>query len=129
MRRAFVLVCLVATSSIAAPAERGLLSGVGVGLMGLGLGLAGFGLSQQLIASNARLALGAYSVPTAPEAPAVATLLQRSQSGTAFALVGLIGGGLAIAGGIVCLVLDRPAPPVTVVPLPGGGLVGLTLGF
>lgn len=132
MRRlSVVLSLLLATQAVAAPTapQRSWLSGVGVGLVGLGLGLAGFGVSQQLIATDARAIVTAYGIPSVSEAPAVALMEKRASTASNFALGGFIGGGVLLAGGIVLLLLDKPAAsPVTawVVPLTNGAAAGLT---
>lgn len=131
MRRfTFVLSLLLATQAVAAPTapQRSWLSGVGVGLVGVGLGLAGFGLSQQLIASDARAIVTAYGIPSASEAPAVSLMEKRASAASSLALVGFISGGVLLAGGIVALLLDKPASQVSawVLPLANGAAAGLS---
>lgn len=118
-------------NAFAEPPQRTFLSAVGVGVAGLGLGLAGFGLGQQLIASDARTLVKAYGIPNTAEAPAVSILQKRGDTAGALALVGFIGGAALLAGGVVLLILDSPAPPVTafVAPLPGGAAAGVTATF
>lgn len=131
MRRfSLVLSLLLATQAVAAPTvpQRSWLSGVGVGLLGVGLGLAGFGISQQLIASDARAIVTAYGIPSAGEAPAVSLMEKRASTANSLALGGFISGAILLAGGIVLLVLDKPASPVTawVLPLANGAAAGLS---
>ncbi|MBL8923124.1 MAG: hypothetical protein JNJ54_30015 [Myxococcaceae bacterium] len=132
MRRlSLLLTVLIAVNAFAEPPQRTFLSAVGVGVAGLGLGLAGFGLGQQLIASDARAVMKAYGIPTAAEAPAVSILQKRADSAGTLALVGFLGGAALLAGGIVLVLLDSPAAPVTafVTPLPGGAAAGVTATF
>lgn len=106
-----------------APKQRGFLSGLGLGLLiggtiGFGAGAAG------LVNSNdGYVRLSAYSgTVSADELPTVTALQQKVSSGTALAGVGFTLGGLALVGGIICLVLDRPAPSVAFVPTAQGGV-------
>lgn len=131
MRRlCVVLSVLLATQAVAAPAtSRSWLSGLGVGLVGAGLGLATFGLGQQFIASDARGLVKAYDVPTAAEAASVGLLDTRAKNASSLALLGFVGGAVLLAGGIVALILDTPAPAVAIVPLPGGAALSASLRF
>lgn len=49
-------------------------------------------------------------------------LQQRLAGGTTLAAVGFVLGGLALAGGIDCLVLDAPSASVAFVPTAQGGV-------
>lgn len=71
----------------------------------------------------------AYGVPTAQEAASVALLDTRVKNASNLALVGFIGGAVLLAGGIVSLLLDTPAPAVAIVPLPGGAAISASLRF
>jgi hypothetical protein len=112
-RTAALLSLLLSTQALAGPTERGWLSGVGVGLVGLGVGFATFGVSQQLIANDASALIKAYGTPSGAEAPAVSMLDKRAQQSSSLALVGFVVGGVALAGGLVLLVLDRPRETVS----------------
>jgi hypothetical protein len=112
---------------------RGWLSGVGVGLLGASLAGFGFGLGGLLNANDANAVLSAYyangAAPTAAEAPAVRLLDDRRTSGTTSAVAGFVVGGVLLAAGVTCLVLDGVAAPkvaVSLAPLRGGGLLGLS---
>ncbi len=131
MRRlSFVLSVLLSTQALAAPStSRSWLSGLGVGLIGAGIGLATFGLGQQLIASDARTLANAYGVPAAAEAASLALLDNRVKTASNLSLVGFIGGAVLLAGGVVALILDTPAPAVAIVPLPGGAAISASLRF
>lgn len=131
MRRlTFVLSVLLATQALAAPpTSRSWLSGLGVGLVGAGIGVAVFGLGQQFIATDARTLVKAYDVPTSAEAASVVLLDTRAKNASNLALAGFIGGAVLLAGGIVALILDAPAPVVAIVPLPGGAAISASLRF
>lgn len=121
-----VLLSLPAEADEVRASSRGALSVVGVTLSGLGVGLLTFGLVNAIIAGDASALVASYGLPEPTESASVAILNRRVASSSTFALVGLIGGGVLVAGGIVALVLDRPAPPVAVVPLRDGAAVMLS---
>ena len=56
-------------------------------------------------------------------------LQQQVSGGTTLAAVGFVVGGLALVGGIVCLVLDRPLPNVAFVPTAQGGVLVFSTRF
>jgi hypothetical protein len=136
---AAVVVLLSVTARADTPPSRSWLSGLGVAVAGLGVGAVVFGVSQQLVAADSRARVLAYyptvdgkeQKPTQSEAGAVRILQDRLQSAGTFAVVGFIAGGVLIAGGILALVLDRPAP-VQAWFAPsgsGGGVIGLVGDF
>jgi hypothetical protein len=139
-RLAAIVVILLAMAARAdPPPSRSWLSGLGVAVAGLGVGAVVFGVSQQLVAADSRARVLAYyptvdgkeQKPTQAEAGAVRILQDRLQSAGTFAVVGFIAGGALIAGGILALVLDRPAPVQAwfAPSASGGGVVGLVGDF
>ena len=121
---ALALTALPVRAEGVAPKQRGFLSGIGLGLLigglaGVGAGIAGTGTSN-----DAYLKLGAYTgTVTADEATTVTALQERLASGATLAGVGFVLGGLALAGGIVCLLLDTPHASVAFVPTAQGGVL------
>lgn len=110
---------------------RGWLTGLGVGLLGLGLAGAMLGLGGLITTSDANALLSAYyptpgSAPTKDEAAAVKLIEARRDGASALAVAAFITGGVALAGGIVALVLDGRAPAVAVAPIPGGAAVAVS---
>ena len=102
-----------------APKQRGFLSGLGLGLL-IG-GLAGVG--GMASSNDAYLKLGAYTgVVSVDEATSVTALQERLAAGATLAGVGFVLGGLALAGGIACLILDAPPARVAFVPTAQGGV-------
>lgn len=107
--------------------QRGFLSGLGLGLLIGGLAGVGAGIGGLVSANEAQTFLAAYSTtPTAEEQPSITALQQRMSGGTTLAAVGFIGGGLALAGGIICLAIDTPNARVAFVPTNQGGVFVLT---
>lgn len=106
-----------------APKPRGLLSGVGLGLL-IG-GLAGFGVGAAGVmgANDATAQLVPYGgVFTVEEQPSGDALQRRFASGIIMGVVGFVGGTLALAAGITCLLLDAPRASVAFVPTAQGGV-------
>lgn len=118
-----VLVLLLSTTaSSATPSntQRGFLSGLGIGLLALtGVG-AGVGVAGMLGVNDAELRLKGYAPSAIDSAWTPAELnafqgtksllvLQSKESQTVM-YAGFIGAGVALAGGIVCLILDSPSP-------------------
>lgn len=134
MRRlALVLALVFSTQAVAAPTQRSLVSGVGVGLLGLGVGALGFSVGQLLVWLDTDRSAQAYATmpPSSLEGPAVTILRARGGAASTGAIVSaLVGVGL-ITGGIIALVLDRPREDVSLflLPTPSGGAVGLTGSF
>jgi len=127
-------VVLAATSAEAgaptpSPAvQRGWLTGLGLGLIGTGVASATLGLGFLMTGNDADALLGAYyrtpnSAPLPDEAAAVKLIEERRNGAYAASGASFVVGGVMVAGGIVCLLLDgrTPAPAVSVLPLPGGG--------
>ncbi|MCA2982088.1 MAG: hypothetical protein INH41_05300 [Myxococcaceae bacterium] len=137
MRRlALVLAVVVATHAVAEPPRRSAASGIGVALVGLGVGAAAFGVGQLIAAEDVRRTLAAYAPPndgpSASEAPGVALLLAQSDRARLQGAIGLAAGAAVLIGGLVALLLDRPAPAAVtllVAPTPGGGALGLSARF
>ena len=50
-------------------------------------------------------------------------LQERLSGGTTLAVVGFVGGGLALAGGVACLLLDGPRASVAFIPTSQGGML------
>ena len=104
--------------------QRGFLSGLGLGLLIGGLAGVGAGIAGLVNANDAHAYLALYgNSPTAAEQPSVTALQERLGGNTALAVVGLIGGGLALAGGIICLAIDTPSARVAFVPTQQGGVL------
>lgn len=103
--------------------ERGFLSGLGISLLlagttGIGLGVAGvFG------ANDAQSLLSKFDGAAEREPESLAFLAGRRDANTALAGVGFLAGGLALIGGVICLVADSPRVNVAVVPGPNGGVM------
>jgi hypothetical protein len=131
MRRLALVVALTTSmQAVAAPPQRSLLSGVGVGLIGLGVGALGLGVGQFLSWSDAQPTVRAYaqSTPSADEVFAAKAADDWSRRTFLIGLVSGITGALLVAGGVVALMLDRPADAVSffVTPTSTGGALGLT---
>jgi hypothetical protein len=108
--------------------QRGFLSGVGLGLLIAGLAGAGAGVAGVFASNAATLRLTAYGPGAIPaEEQASVTALQTRASGSAtLAVIGFVAGGLALVGGITCLVVDGLGARTSVVFVPtsqGGALV------
>jgi hypothetical protein len=136
---ALALAVVVALTAAPARAEevvtprRGFLTGLGLGLLSLGLGGLGVGAAGVLVTNDANAKLTAFESPL-PQAEGSAYLFlqQRAAAGNTLSIVGFVVGGLALAGGIVCLVLDMPRvkPVVTFAPnFAGGGTVVFSAQF
>jgi hypothetical protein len=126
MRRLALVVALTTSmQAVAAPPQRSLLSGVGVGLIGLGVGALGLGVGQFLSWSDAQPTVRAYAQNAPSMDERFATKAADDWSRRTF-LIGLVSG---ITGAVlVALVLDRPADAVSffVTPTSTGGALGLT---
>ena len=113
-----------------APRQRGFLSGLGLGLLMAGLGGIGAGTAGLLTANDGYARLGAYGgTVTTDERPTVTALQQQVSGGTTLSVVGFAAGGLALVGGVVCLVLDRPVPDVALVPTAQGAVLVFSTRF
>lgn len=107
--------------------QRGFLSGLGLGLLIGGLAGVGAGAAGLVSANEAQAYLGKYGGMVDPaEVPSVTALQQRLSGATTLAVVGFIGGGLALAGGIICLALDTPSASVAFLPTAQGGVFVFT---
>lgn len=129
---ALLLAVVVALSAAPARAEevtqpatkqRGFTTGLGLGFLAVGIAGMGLGLGGLLGANDAAYRISRYEVPTAPERDGYEVLKSRLESSTALAAAGFIGGALAIAGGITCIMLDAPTPSVAFVPTAQGGVL------
>jgi hypothetical protein len=130
-----VLVVLLSSQTLAGEGEptvakRGWLSGLGVGLVGLA-GV-GFGLGATGVIGNAELSrkLDGYralgSAATNNQLATLGELESQAKTNSLLITAGFIGGGLALAGGITCLILDIPkVPEVAFVPMQGGGFLSV----
>lgn len=106
-----------------APKQRGFLSGLGLGLLVGGLVGVGAGTGGLLGANDATVRLASYGGTFTPdEEQAVLALQQRISGSTALAVLGFVGGGLALAAGVTCLLLDSPRATVAFVPTAQGGV-------
>lgn len=104
------------------PASRGFLSGLGLGLLVVGLGGLGAGVAGNIAAEDANSKMLAYQgMATNDDLAAFNVLRERFSGNTTLALVGFIGGGLALVGGVTCLLIDTPKARVAFVPGPHGG--------
>lgn len=101
--------------------RRGFVSGLGLGLLVGGLAGAGVGTAGLLSANDAALRLAAYQSTATADLGATEALEARKTSSTLLSIIGFTAGGLALAAGVLCLVLDAPSPIVAFVPLQGGG--------
>ena len=102
--------------------QRGFLSGLGLGFLIGGLAGLGAGIGGLITANEAQAGLAAYgSMFTEDQRPSVLALQDRAFGGSLLAAVGLVGGGLALAGGIICLAVDTPSASVAFVPTSQGG--------
>jgi hypothetical protein len=131
MRRlAFVVALTTSLQAAAAPTQRSLVSGVGVGLIGLGVAALGVGAGQFLSWNEVEPTVAAYarSPPDDPEKFATRDTLAWSQRAMMSGLVAGIAGLALVAGGVVALVLDRPQEAVSffVTPTTTGGALGLS---
>ena len=98
--------------------SRGALTGLGMGLlMGSAIGL-GAGLAGVVTVTEGDTRLKAYAVTQVQreQAPGLNAVLASRQAGVNMITYGFIGGGVALAGAIVCLVVDAPrqAPAVSI---------------
>jgi hypothetical protein len=138
MRTAALLLSIVVASS-ASPAradespqavvkqQRGFLSGLGLGLLIGGLAGVGAGIGGLVSANEGQTFLAKYDAnPTSAEQPSVNALHERVNQGTVLAAVGFVGGGLALAGGIICLAIDTPSARVAFLPTAQGGVFVVT---
>ncbi len=123
---ALLLAAVLALGAAPARAEekqRGFLTGLGLGLLVGGLVGVGAGTAGLFGSIDASIRLSAYgATPAADEMPSVTALQERRAGGTTLALVGFLGGGLALAGGVACLLLDSPRASVAFVPTSQGGI-------
>ncbi len=104
--------------------QRGFLSGLGIGLLIGGVAGLGAGFAGVLGATDASTRLAAYGPsPSALEQPTVTALQNRLGGSTALAVVGFVGGGLALAGGVICLIVDTPKASIAFVPTSQGGVL------
>lgn len=111
----------------APPKQRGFLSGLGLGLLVGGLVGVGAGVGGLVGAEDANVRLIAYQGTFTPdEEPAVLALQQRLAGSTVLAVVGFVGGSLALAAGVACLLLDSPRATVAFVPTAQGGVFVLS---
>lgn len=123
------LVLLVVLGASPARAEgapvqgRGFLTGLGLGLLIGGLTGAGFGVAGVVQASDATGRLAAFQSPLPEtEVPSFKAVEARLTAGTTMSMLGFILGGLALAGGLTCLVLDGGATAsVVFAPTASGG--------
>jgi hypothetical protein len=107
---------------------RGALTGFGLALLAAGLGMGGLGLAGAANASEAGQSLSMFSVPLmAEESPAYRAQDERRQASVALAAVGFIVGGLMLAGGVTCLVLDGRPVAVSFAPTRDGAAFSLAL--
>lgn len=103
--------------------QRGFLTGLGLGLLVSGMIGMGAGIGGLLSANEAYGRVVAYGGMVAPnEVVSVNALNAQVSSGTALAAVGFIGGALALAGGVICVLLDTPRASVAFVPTSQGGV-------
>lgn len=103
--------------------QRTSLSGLGIGLLIGGFLGVGAGVGGIIGANDASTRLAAYGGRIGPgEQPSVAALQSRVGGTTALAVIGLVGGGLAIASGIICLVVDSPKASIAFMPTAQGGV-------
>lgn len=120
----FALAAAPARAEDAAPRQRTFLSGLGLGLLVGGLVGVGAGTGGLVSANEAATHLAAYGRTfTADEQPAVIALSQRISGSSTLAAVGFVVGGLMLAGGIACLLLDTPRASVAFVPTSQGGVL------
>jgi hypothetical protein len=103
--------------------QRGFLSGLGLGLLIGGLAGVGAGIGGLVNANEAQTFLTAYG---STMNPTVTALQQRLGDSTMLAVVGFFAGGLALAGGIICLAIDTPRASVAFVPTSQGGVFVFT---
>lgn len=135
MRRLAQVVALVVAVAVARPAhaaDRGALSGVGLGFVVLSLMSFGLGVGGLAASSDAAQTLGTFTIPpTQSEVGAYSTTNARLTGGTALGIVGMALGALSLGAGIVCLVLDGPSAKATVTfaPTAGGGTFVLSAQF
>lgn len=114
----------------AAPRQRTFLSGLGLGLLIGGLVGVGAGTGGLVSSSDATARLAAYgSSFSAEEQPSVLALQQRLSGTATLAGVGFVVGGLLLAGGVTCLLLDTSRASVVFVPTSGGGVLVLSARF
>ena len=103
--------------------QRGFLSGLGIGLIVGGLAGIGAGVGGTVSASEASVLLRAYGPnPASQEQVNVTALQNRVGGSSALAVLGLLGGSVALAGGVVCLVIDSPTTRLAFVPTSQGGV-------
>ena len=117
-----ILAAAPARAEDAAPKQRSFLSGLGLGLLVGGLVGVGAGTGGLVSSNDAAAHLAAYgSTFTAQEQPAVIALSQRIAGTSTLAGVGFVVGGLLLAGGVTCLLIDTPHASVAFVPTSQGG--------
>ena len=121
---ALLLAMTLAANPPSATTERGFLSGLGIGLIVAGAGGVAAGIAGVLNASDTQARLSVYTgTPSAVDEPNVRFLQERLAGNTALAALGLGLGGLALAGGVICLVVDSPRVNVAFAPGPNGGVL------
>lgn len=121
---AILLAMTLAANPPSATTERGFLSGLGIGLLVVGAGGVAGGVAGVLNANDTQTRLAAYTGTPSPEdASNVAFLQERLAGNTALAALGLGLGGLALIGGVICLVVDSPRVNVAFSPGPNGGVL------
>ena len=108
---------VAATVAPAPVKQRGFLTGLGLGLLVGGMIGLGAGIGGLVSANEAYARVVAYGgMVAANEMVSVNALNGQVGSGTALAAVGFIGGALALAGGVLCVLLDTPRASVAFVP-------------
>lgn len=134
---ALTLALLCALPARAEPAtvtqttSRSMLSALGVTLLGVGVAGIGLGFGGIVSLGETEASIAAYfrsGTPAENEAGIVRTLRDQESASTSAMIAGFVIGGLAIAGGITCLVLDRPVQ-VAFAPTLNGGTVVVTARF
>lgn len=101
----------------APPQPRGFLTGVGLGLLVGGLAGVGVGVAGAASAADLGGTLKHYPRILEDEAQTVKALDDARLASMAQAMVGFIGGALALAGGIACLALDGKGSDTSTVAL------------
>lgn len=135
MRRFAKVVAVVLAVGLAAPAraaDRGALTGVGLGFVVLSLMSFGVGAGGLATSGDAARTLATFDAPLPQsEAGAFRATSDRLTTGTVLGAVGLVLGGLSLGAGIVCLVVDGQGATATVSfsPLRDGGAVTFSARF